>query len=77
MNFNHDDYIAQGLYPPCPRARYIPSSSPFTAGDVWLPDNSGGELFIAWEQHCMATGGVWTVLLWWVPESELPIQPLP
>jgi hypothetical protein len=77
MTYTEEQYRAQGLYPPCPRARYIPSSSPFTAGDVWLPDDSGGERFIAWEQHCMATGGLWIVRLWWVPMSELPIQPLP
>jgi hypothetical protein len=72
MNFSHNNYIAQGLYPPCPRARYIPSSSPIGAGAIWLPDDSRGEMFIAWEQRCMATGGVLTVRLWWVPMSDLP-----
>ena len=76
MNFTEEQYRAQGLYPPCPRARYIPSSSPMAAGDIWQPDDTT-EQFVAWEQHCMATGGVWTVRLWWVPVSELPIQPLP
>jgi hypothetical protein len=76
MNFTHEDYIAQGFYPPCPRARYIPSSSPIRAGDMWKPDDTT-DTFVAWEQHCMATGGVWTIRLWWVPVSELLIQPLP
>jgi len=43
---------------------------------MWQPDDTLDQ-FIAWEQHCMATGGVRTVRLWWVPVSELPIQPLP
>ena len=77
MNFTEAEYIAQGLYPPCPRARYIPTSSPFTAGDVWICDDYPLDPYVAWEQHCMGTGGVWITRLWWVPSSELPIQPLP
>lgn len=73
MKFTHDQYRAQGLFPPCERAIYIPSSSPIAAGDVWRPDDTT-ETFVAWEQRCMATGGVWTVKLWWVPVSELSIQ---
>lgn len=76
MKFTDEQYKAQGFYPPCARAVYISSSSPIAAGDLWRPDNTT-EMFVAWEQHCMATGGVWTVRLWWVPVSELPIQPLP
>jgi hypothetical protein len=70
MKFTHDEYRAQGLFPPCPRAVYIPSSSPHCAGDCWAPDDST-ELFVAWEQRCMSTGGVYTTRLWWVPQSEL------
>lgn len=71
MRFTHADYIAQGLYPPCPRARYIPTSSPHSEGDHWLPDDSGGEIFVAWKQQVMKTGGVYETRLWWVPYSYL------
>jgi len=75
--FTYDDYIAQGLVPPCRRARYIPSSSPHAKGDCWLPDDSNGEIFVAWEQQVMHTGGRTETRLWWVPRSELRPEQLP
>jgi hypothetical protein len=70
MKFTLEQYQAQGLIPPCSGAVYIPSSSPVAAGDVWQPDGTLDQ-FVAWEQHCMATGGVRTTHLWWVPISKL------
>jgi hypothetical protein len=69
MPFTYDDYIAQGLVPPCKRARYIASSDPVEPGDCWAPDDST-EIFVAWEQRCMETGGRYTYRKWWVPQSE-------
>jgi hypothetical protein len=34
---------------------------------MWRPDDTT-ETFVAWEQHCMSTGGVWTIRIWWVPQ---------
>jgi hypothetical protein len=76
MGFTEEQYKTQGFFPPCPKAVYIPSSSPICAGDMWRPDDST-ETFVAYEHHLMKTGDVWTTELWWVPLSELPIQPLP
>jgi hypothetical protein len=69
MPFTYDDYIAQVLVPPCKRARYIASSDPVEPGDCWAPDDST-EIFVAWEQRVMHTGGRYTYRKWWVPQSE-------
>jgi hypothetical protein len=75
MKFTEDEYRAQGLYPPCKGAIYIPTSSPIIEGDIWVHNDSA--VYVAWEQSVMATGGVRTTRLWWVPRSELSIQTLP
>ena len=68
MAFTSSDYIAQGLYPPCEDAIYIPSSSPVTKGCFLLSSNV---LYVAWEQQVMKTGGIYDHRLWWVPVSKL------
>jgi hypothetical protein len=75
MNFTEAEYKAQGLFPPCKGAIYIPSSSPFEEGDIWVHDDSA--VYVAVEQNIMATGGVRTTRLWWVPRSQLSIQTMP
>lgn len=70
MGFTHDDYVAQGLCPPCQGAIYIPSSSPVAKGDEWL-DRVTCALYVAWEQQVMKTGGVYETHLWWVPAHQL------
>ena len=72
---SYADYIAQGFYPPCENAIYIPSSSPVTKGDFLLSPAPNSPwtsvLYVAWEQQVMKTGGVYDHRLWWVPVSEL------
>ncbi len=75
MNFTEAEYIAQGFCPPCKGAIYIPSSSPFVEGDIWVHEDSA--VYVAWQQDCMETGGVRITRLWWVPRSELSIQTMP
>lgn len=69
------EYHALGLYQPCKGAIYIPSSSPFAEGDIWIREDS--VVYVAWEQDCMATGGIRTTRLWWVPRSQMSIQTIP
>lgn len=69
MNFTYDDCIAQGVVPPCKQARFIASSDPIEVGDCWIPYDST-EIFVAWEQRVMETGGRYTYHKWWVPQSE-------
>ena len=76
VKFTYEQYRAQGLWPPCERAIYIPASSPHARGETCTPEGETEE-FVAYEHYLMRTGGIWTTELWWVPVSELPIQPLP
>lgn len=74
MSFVYEDYLAQGLVPPCPRARHIASSDPVEPGDYCFPDDCNGEMYVAWEQRIMETGGRYTYRKWWVPRSEFDKQ---